>query len=251
MASNELGIERTGTSELVVQALPDGSTAVFQVATKNVYSLNPTAAAAWEACESATTLSHLAAAMSHRLNAPISEELAQEAVSELAAVGLVSVTPTDAFGTSRRQMLKQVAGVALPVVLVLTGAEQRAHAQHAASAPETTPPPTTTGGPGPTTAPPGTTGPPLTIIIIKGVGDINPVPLQGAEFDIKNSKGIVVASIVTDATGRASATLPAGTYTLVETFAPGGPFQPFPPSTFTLVTNNQTLDIHNLLASET
>jgi len=28
--------------------------------------------------------------------------------------------------------------------------------------------------------------------------------------------------------------LPPGTYTLVETFAPGGPYVPFPPTPFTL-----------------
>ena len=125
MASTELEIVRSGSSEFIVQTLPDGSTAIFEVATKNVYSLNPSAAAAWEACASATTLSQLAAAMSRRLNTPVTEDLAHEAVSELVAVGLVDVTPAERFGTSRRAMLKQVAGVALPVVLVLTGAEQR------------------------------------------------------------------------------------------------------------------------------
>jgi hypothetical protein len=44
-------------------------------------------------------------------------------------------------------MLKQVAGVALPVVLVLTGAEQRAHAQATGPIPlVTTQPGTTTAG---------------------------------------------------------------------------------------------------------
>ena len=135
MASVELEIVRSGSSEFIVQALPDGSTAIFEVATKNVYSLNPSAAAAWEACASATTLSRLAAEMSRRLNKPVTEDLAHEAVSELVAVGLVSATPAERLGTSRRAMLKQVAGVALPVVLVLTGAEQRAHAQTGGSAP--------------------------------------------------------------------------------------------------------------------
>ena len=147
MASVELEIVRSGSSEFIVQALPDGSTAIFEVATKNVYSLNPSAAAAWEACASATTLSRLAAEMSRRLNKPVTEDLAHEAVSELVAVGLVSATPAERLGTSRRAMLKQVAGVALPVVLVLTGAEQRAHAQTGGSAPVT---PTTTPGPGTT-----------------------------------------------------------------------------------------------------
>ena len=142
MASVELEIVRSGSSEFIVQTLPDGSTAIFEVATKNVYSLNPSAAAAWEACASPTTLSRLAAEMSRRLNKPVTEDLAHEAVSELVAVGLVSATPAERLGTSRRAMLKQVAGVALPVVLVLTGAEQRAHAQVNGSVPIT---PTTAG----------------------------------------------------------------------------------------------------------
>ena len=148
MASLELEIVRSGSSEFVVQPLPDGSTAIFEVATKNVYSLNQSAAAAWEACASPTTLSRLATEMSRRLSSPVTEDLAHEAVSELVAVGLVSVTPAERLGTSRRAMLKQVAGLALPVVLVLTGAEQRAHAQSNGSNPIT-----------PTTPSPGTTCP--------------------------------------------------------------------------------------------
>ena len=80
MASFELGIVRSGSSELIVQTLPDGSMALFEVATKNVYSLNPSAAAAWEASASPTTLSQVAAAMSRQLNRPVTEELAHEAV---------------------------------------------------------------------------------------------------------------------------------------------------------------------------
>ena len=99
MALLDLEVVRSGSSELVVQALPDGSTAIFEVATSNVYSLNPSAAAAWEECASPTTLSQLAAAMSRRLKAPVSEDLAHEAVAELLAVGLVRVTPGDRLGT--------------------------------------------------------------------------------------------------------------------------------------------------------
>ena len=202
MASVELEIVRSGSSEFVVQVLPDGSTAIFEVATKNVYSLNQSAAAAWEECASATTLSRLATAMSRRLNRTVTEDLAHEAVSELVAVGLVNVTPAERLGTSRRAMLKQVAGVALPVVLVLTGAEQRAHAQsNGSNPPLTTQPGTTSPGttsPGttapPTTAPP-TTAPPTTqaprppLTIAKAVAASfdateGRVPLEGAEFDV-------------------------------------------------------------------
>jgi hypothetical protein len=250
MASLEPRIVRSESPELVVQTLPDGSTAIFDAATKNVYSLNPSAAAAWEGCGSATTLSELASAMSRRLSAPVTEELAHEAVSELSAAGLVTVSHAERFGTSRRDLIKQVAGVAIPVVLVLTGAQQRAHAQTAGSTPPpTTPFPTTTSSPttttaGPTTTPPPgstTTAPPggpfQTFTIIKGtinfVGD-TPVPLQGAMFNILNSSNVVVVQMVTDQNGLAAALLPAGSYTLVETFAPGGPYVPFPPTPFVI-----------------
>ena len=143
MAFLSIEVLRTESSDLIVQTLPDGSTAIFEISTKNVYSLNTSAAAAWEACASATTLSRIAIAMSQRLNAPVTEDMAHEAVSELAAVGLVKVTPGGSLGTSRRDMLKQVAEVALPVVLVLTGAEQRAHAQEVRSEPPLTTTPTT------------------------------------------------------------------------------------------------------------
>jgi hypothetical protein len=220
MASPDPEIVRANPSEFVTQTLPDGSTALFEVATRNVYSLNASAAAAWQECATATSLPALAAGMSRRLNAPVTVELAQAAVSELAAAGLVRVSEPE-LRTSRRTMLRQVAGVALPVVLVLTGAEQRVHAQ-TQSPPPTTPPPGTTQPPG-TTFPPGTTGPPLLLEIFKSFqeDENSPrLPLEGAEFDVKNLQGQVVAHLVTDANGKASTMLPAGTYTVHETFAP-------------------------------
>jgi hypothetical protein len=224
MASVELEIVRSGSSEFIVQPLPDGSTAIFEVATKNVYSLNPSAAAAWEACASATTLSRLATAMSRRLDRPVTEDLAHEAVSELVAVGLVSATPAERLGSSRRAMLKQVAGVALPVVLVLTGAEQRAHAQGNGSNPltPTTPGPVTTAPTGPTT-----TRPPVTFEIFKSRGPADfsvRVALPGVTFDVIDGFGHVVHMPPTDASGHTEVELSPGTYTLIETSAPGGPY---------------------------
>lgn len=265
MASLEPRIVRSGSPELVVQTLPDGSAAIFDAATKNVYSLNPSAAAAWDSCASATTLSELAGAMSRRLSAPVTEDLAHEAVAELSAAGLVTVSHRERFGTSRRELIKQVAGVAIPVVLVLTGAEQRAHAQSANSTPPpttpgftttpfpttTTPGPTTTPPPGSTTTPPPANLPIFEIIkgVIRFVGD-TPVPLQGAMFNILNSSNVVVVQMVTDANGRADALLPPGTYTLVETFAPGGPYVPFPPTPIVIPPNqNISRNRENLLIS--
>lgn len=245
MPSFEIEIARNGTSEFVAQALPDGSVALFEVATRNVYSLNASAAAAWEACGTATTLSRVAAAMSQRLNTPVTDDLAHHAVSELAAVGLVRITAPEEIATSRRTLLKQVAGVALPAVLVLTGAEQRAYAQGSNSGPiiVTTRPGTTAPG---TTAPgttsPAPSGPPASFSFVKRiVPSEEHQPAVGFEFDLLNSSLAVVAHLVTDSEGRAGATdLPPGQYTLVETLAPGGPFVPFEPRVFTLT---QGLDL--------
>jgi hypothetical protein len=251
----DLEIVRTGSSELICQPLPDGSAAVFEVATKNVYSLNPSAAAAWDACASATTLSRVAAAMSARLGQPVTEDLAHEAVSELVSAGLVSVSPAERLGTSRREMLKQVAGVALPVVLVLTGAQQRAHAQDAGSEPLTTTPFT----PGTTTIVPTTTGGPtfpFCFLKSKDVGETR-TPLAGAVFAVHlgGANGPVVQgfeALTTDASGEITGELPAGSYTLVEVSAPPapeGPYQPFIPQPFTIPFPSQItcFDIRNVV----
>jgi len=216
MASTELEVVRKVSTEFIVQTLPDGSAALFEVATKNVYSLNPSAAAAWEACASPLTVAQLAAAMSRRLNAPVTEELAHEAVAELVTVGLATVTSTEAFGTSRRAMLKQVAGVALPVVLVLTGAEQKAHAQGAGS----NPPPlvTTTQAPGTTPTPPGN----LEFCIAKSLGVDPREPQAGVKFDVKDGAGTVF-QLETGPDGKTATVLvTGGTITMTETDAPGG-----------------------------
>jgi hypothetical protein len=250
MAAVELEIVRSGSSEFIVQALPDGSTAIFEVATKNVYSLNPSAAAAWEACASPTTLSRLAAEMSRRLNKPVTEDLAHEAVSELVAVGLVSATPAERLGTSRRTMLKQVAGVALPVVLVLTGAEQRAHAQ-TVSTPIT---PTTTAGPG-TTSPvgPTTTRPPIDFEIDKSRGPADfsvRTALAGVTFDLIDSLGHVIHMPPTDSAGHTHVLVSPGVYRLVETFAPLGPYVALVDTTITIPDNIDPfgMDFHNVPA---
>lgn len=251
MAMSELEIARNESSKFIVQVLPDGSAAIFEVATRNVYSLNPSAAAAWEACASATTLSQLATAMSRRLEAPVTEDLAHEAVSELAAVGLVRVTPAERLGTSRRELLKQVAEVGIPMVLVLTGAQQRAHAQGAGSFPSS--------GTTSTTAPPGTTAPPasvcpsITIEFVKGVNqpDGSVVPLAGAVFNLLGPANNVVTTLTTDANGRAKVVLTnvgLGTYKLVEVSAPGGPFEPFTPRDVVIdqFCSDWNRDLHNI-----
>lgn len=251
MRSLELEVARTDASGLVVQSLPDGSAAIFDAATKNVYSLNTSAAAAWDACASARTLPGIAAAMSFRLQAPVSEELAHAAVSELEAVGLVRITAPEGLPTSRRDMLKQVAGVAIPMVLVLTAAEQRAHAQGAGSPPVTTTQGTTSPG---TTV--GTTAPigDASFSIVKRISPPDPpdpiVPAVGFVFQLQSLSTPLVLERTTGSDGRAEwIDIPAGSYLLVETFAPGGPYEPFIPVPVQLNPGaNIGLDLTNVLA---
>jgi hypothetical protein len=231
MSSADLGVERIDSSELIVQSLPDGSAAIFETSTKNVYSLNATAAAAWEACATATTLPQVAAAMSARLTAPVTEEVAHVAVSELEAAGLVRVTSAAAWQTSRRAMLKQVAGVAIPMVLVLTGAEQRAHAQGNGSGPIIT---TTPGGG--TTQPP--SGPPGFFSFVKRIRnpDGSTEPAVGFTFELRTGTGQVVHVMVTDGSGFSpKVQVNPGTYLLVETADDGGNYEPFEPRVITVL----------------
>jgi hypothetical protein len=246
-------ISRIDSSELIVQSLPDGSAAIFEVATKNVYSLNTSAAAAWEACASARTLPGIAAAMSTRLQAPVTEELAHAAIAELEAAGLVRITAPEGLQSSRRDLLKQVAGVAIPMVLVLTAAEQRAHAQGTGSPPGTTAPGTT--APGTTQS---TTAPPVgdaTFSIVKRISPPDPpapiVPAVGFVFELRSLSTPLVLERTTGSDGRAEwVNIPAGSYLLVETFAPGGPFEPFIPVPVQLNPgSNIGLDLTNVLAN--
>jgi hypothetical protein len=86
------------------------------------------------------------------------------------------------------------------------------------------------GGPGPSTSQGTGTA---NFCIIKRISPPDPpapiVPAVGFTFVLQS--GPVVLTRVTDANGRASwDNIPAGTYTLTETGAPGGPFKPFPPT---------------------
>ena len=70
--------------------------------------------------------------------------------------------------------------------------------------------------------------------------DNQDIPLKDAEFTIKNAKGEVVAVIITNETGIASAKLLPGSYTIEETKAPEGYVQDFDRIYFTIESNQQT-----------
>jgi hypothetical protein len=130
----QMVIQQTAAKGYVPEKLPDGSWAIFDRATNAVYALNGTAAAAFEFCQKPVTLAVLSDMMRLRLGPAVTVEMALEAVAELERAGLVtsSGATQELRNASRRQLLK-VAGVALPVVLSLTAAEQRVFAQSAGS----------------------------------------------------------------------------------------------------------------------
>jgi hypothetical protein len=130
----QIVVQQTSAKGYVPEKLPDGSSAIFDRATNAVYALNDTAAAAFEFCQKPVTLAVLSERMRLRLGPAATMETALEAVAELERAGLVtsSGATQELRNASRRQLLK-AAGVALPVVLSLTAAEQRVFAQETGS----------------------------------------------------------------------------------------------------------------------
>lgn len=132
-------IERVNSDALKVNQLPDGSRVIVDNERERVFALNATAGAAWDACSGSTTLSGVTKHMQQSLHPQITEELAEEAVLRLQEQNLVNTSLTQP--SRRRFMTVLGAAVALPLVVSLPVAEQRAYAQKAKSKPTTTPPP--------------------------------------------------------------------------------------------------------------
>ncbi len=180
MANNEIVVQQINSSNLQIEKLPDGSTAVFDTATQSIHSLDPLAAAAFIACRDRKTLPQLTDAMSKTLGTPITDVVTLNAISELERAGLVACSnfaPSATEIASRRSLLR-AAGTAMPVVLSLTSMEQSAFAQRAGSgilattttttaAPTTTT--TTTAAPATTTTTTTTTTTPAPVALIASV----------------------------------------------------------------------------------
>jgi hypothetical protein len=190
-----LEVQQTGGNR-VVEKLPDGSTAVFDTATNTIHSLNAGAAAAFDACREKTAVAQLMRSMSQALGVPVSEEIALTAIAELERAGLVACSGA-ALGDSRRSILKALgtaAGVGVPVVLSLTGAEQRLYAAVAGSGTTTTTTTTTT-----TAAPPSIASvAPVTLCRLPG-----PYPYTGIQINGQNTH-FSGSSVVTFSVGAVS-----------------------------------------------
>ena len=115
-----------------VNTMPDGSRIIQDADNQNVFALNATAGAAWDACASATTIAGVAEEMRRSFDPSVTDELAEASILELQKKNLVAIDGTEAKAT-RRQVLAGLGAVALPLVVSLTLGEQKAHAQQASS----------------------------------------------------------------------------------------------------------------------
>lgn len=134
--------QRSPDDRFLIEALPDGSIAIFDSRTEAVHSLNPAAALVLEACAEPVTLSDVTTVLWRTTEGGVPAESALEVLKRLEAAELIvridAEAPLAPSGTSRRDLLKKVAfgsaaALALPAILTLTGAEQRLYAQEAGS----------------------------------------------------------------------------------------------------------------------
>ena len=125
-------VERVNPSNLVVNAMPDGSRILRNSEDETVFALNSTAAAAWDACTSATTTAEVAEQMRRCFDPNVTDDLAEASLLELQDKKLITITGSG-FKATRREVLAGLGAVALPLVVSLTMGEQKAHAEHARS----------------------------------------------------------------------------------------------------------------------
>ena len=128
-------VERVKSDALVVNQLPDGSRIIRDTTTDKLYSLDPIAGAAWDACSDPTTLENMTQTMQGAFDREITEEIAEEAILQLKDHNLVNTSESPSLG-SRRRFLAAMGAAAVPFVVSLTVGDQRAYAKKANSAKE-------------------------------------------------------------------------------------------------------------------
>jgi len=125
-------VERVNTKDLVVNSMPDGSRVIRNSNNETVFALNATAAAAWDACSSATTIAGVAEEMRRSFDPNVTDEIAEACILQFQKKNLVKISGATLTAT-RREVLAGLSAVALPLVVSLTIGEQKAHAQDARS----------------------------------------------------------------------------------------------------------------------
>lgn len=126
-------VERLNAGPLMVNELPDGSRVIVDRTNETVFALNAMAAAAWDACSAPTTLANVTDSMRRSFDPLTTEELAQEAIFQLREKNLVKTSASFPQST-RRKFIATLGAAAVPLVVSLTIADQRAHATVASSA---------------------------------------------------------------------------------------------------------------------
>ena len=129
----DIKIERCNPNPCVVNRLPDGSRVLVDSANGMVFALNSLAGAAWDACSEPTTLSRITDRLRSSSDSPVTEELARQAVLELEEHKLVRSSGDSKPLTRRRMVGAMGAALALPLVVSLTLADQRAYAGNTGS----------------------------------------------------------------------------------------------------------------------
>ena len=127
---------RSTDDRFLAERLPDGSIAIFDSRTEAVHSLNPSAALVLETCEEPAAADQVAAVLREHTGCDAPAETALEVLARLEAAELIVRAPAAPALVlpNRRDLLKRSAvALALPVILTLTGAEQRLYAQAAGS----------------------------------------------------------------------------------------------------------------------
>ena len=125
---------QSGTESLTVEKLSDGSTAIVNNRSKSVHSLNPSATLVWEACATETTFSEIHTTVKRQTGTPVDADAIRQALAQLQRVKLIDGPPSlpaDNVDLARRSLLKRASAagaIAIPVVLTLTAAEQKAYA---------------------------------------------------------------------------------------------------------------------------
>jgi len=135
----ETSFSQSATAQLSVEKLPDGSMAILDEHSRDIHSLNPSAAAVWEACGNGATLAQITSAVEQKFSRPVVDQVVTYALAQLRRAKLIEASDavSATLGDSgRRSMLKRLAtasAIAVPVVLTLTATEQRVFAQQAGS----------------------------------------------------------------------------------------------------------------------
>jgi len=120
-----------------VENLPDGSVVICDERSKAIHSLNASAASVWRACAEGASESHLFAALADGEQHG-SDEALRTAIHQLQQAHLIepgcNVASEATVNQGRRAMVRAL-GTAVPLVLTLGAAQQRAYAGGAKSHP--------------------------------------------------------------------------------------------------------------------